>query len=142
GWPRELEPRLVEWVRSNAEAARSSDDSRLATVAADFDTIIREVVEPRLTDTSIADVTASLVRDESLGRALDFEESESSLRNCPGGGLSSMELCIGVVVQALAHNRADKDRIRSGASDRELEAIIDEFLRIDSPFVSNRRITT
>jgi len=142
GWPRELEPRLVEWVHRNAEASRSGDDSRLAAVAADFDAIIRQVVEPRLTDASITDVTASLVRDESLGRPLEFEEIVSILRNWTGGDLSSMALCIGVVVQALAHNRAIQDRIRSGVSDRELEAIIDEFLRIDSPFVSNRRVTT
>src|SRR5699024_7289205 len=34
------------------------------------------------------------------------------------------------------------DRLRSGVSTREFDAILDEILRIDDPFVSNRRIVT
>lgn len=142
GWPRDLEPRLVQWVRNNSQASRSRQQEKTAEVAADFDEIIREVVEPRLRDSSIKDVTADLVKDDFLGRKLTFEEIVSILRNWTGGDLSSMALCIGVVVQGLTNNRAVQDRIRGGVSTRELEAMIDEFLRIDSPFVTNRRVTT
>lgn len=142
GWPRELEPRLVAWVRSNSQASRSREQGKTAAVAAEFDEIIREVVEPRLSEESLRDVTAELVNDNFLGRKLTFEEIVSILRNWTGGDLSSMALCIGVVVHGLAQQGGVQDRIRGGVSDRELEAIIDEFLRIDSPFVLNRRVTT
>ncbi len=142
GWPRDLEARLVAWVHSNTEASRAGDSAQLSTVAQDFDEIIREVVEPRIADPSIRDVTAQLIRDTSLGRELHFEEVVSILRNWTAGDLSSMALCIGVVAQGLAQNLILQDRIRGGVSDRELDAIIDEFLRMDSPFVSNRRVAT
>lgn len=35
-----------------------------------------------------------------------------------------------------------QDRLRGGGSDAELDAVIDEVLRIDDPFVTNRRIIT
>lgn len=141
GWPQELEERLVAWVRSN-NAASPEDLAQTTAVAEEFDEIIREVVEPRLADESIQDVTARLVHDTSLGRRLEFGEIVSILRNWTGGDLSSMALCIGVVVQGLAENPAVQERIHGGVSDLELEAMIDEFLRMDSPFVSNRRVAT
>ena len=35
-----------------------------------------------------------------------------------------------------------QDRLRGGVADAELDAVVDEILRIDNPFVSNRRVTT
>ena len=64
------------------------------------------------------------------------------LRNWTGGDLGSIALCVGVILHYLATNEALQDRLRSGVSDAELDATIDEILRIDDPFLSNRRITT
>ena len=53
-----------------------------------------------------------------------------------------MAKCVGVLLHALANNTAVQERIRSGVSSEELVALVDEILRIDDPFVSNRRVTT
>src|SRR5699024_10252591 len=78
----------------------------------------------------------------SLGRELTDAEITSILRNWTGGDLGSMALCTGVLLTYLADHRDLQLRVRSGVSDTELDAIIDEVLRIDSPFTANRRITT
>ncbi|WP_018297399.1 cytochrome P450 [Corynebacterium lubricantis] len=140
-WPTTLAPRLIAWVISNGTANRSGDPQQAAGVAAEFDDIIREVVEPRL-ENPTGDVTSNLVHDQSLGRRLTFDEIVSILRNWTGGDLSSMAYCIGVILHGLAQQPAIQDRLRQGISAREFDAILDEFLRLDSPFVTNRRITT
>ncbi|EPH02828.1 hypothetical protein HMPREF1531_02140 [Propionibacterium sp. oral taxon 192 str. F0372] len=143
GWPQEMEPRLLDWVQENNDATRSGDRKRTAQVAADFDAMIREVLEPRMTGSGHNDVTAQLVADRSLGRELSETELVSILRNWTGGDLSSMALCVGCVVDFLARAPHIQERLRSkDASDEEIDAIIDEILRIDDPFVTNRRRTT
>jgi cytochrome P450 len=63
------------------------------------------------------------------------------LRNWTGGDLGSMALAAGVVVHRLATHQDLQDRLRS-AEDSELDAALDEILRIDDPFVANRRLVT
>ena len=143
GWPSELEERLVGWVQDNAAATRSGDPARTAAVADEFDRIITEVLTPRLEDgASYEDVTQQLITDTSLGRRLKKKEIVSILRNWTGGDLSSMALCIGVILHRLGADTALQEHLRFGVSDEEFEAIADEMLRMDNPFVSNRRITT
>ena len=43
GWPTELEPKLLQWMRDNHSATRSKDNVKMAQVAQDFDDIIRSV---------------------------------------------------------------------------------------------------
>jgi cytochrome P450 len=45
-------------------------------------------------------------------------------------------------VHHLATQPQIQDQLRAGLPDAELDAVLDEILRIDDPFVSNRRITT
>jgi len=171
GWPTELEPRLLQWMRDNHSATRSKDNVKMAKVAQDFDDIIRSVLQPyRNTDevagmfkastaetntagSNIAknniaknsldmnSVTAQLCRERIDGRELSEAELVSILRNWTGGDLGSIALCVGVII---AHIIKHPEQVNfwSQAADSELEAIIDEVLRIDDPFVSNRRITT
>ncbi|WP_422117656.1 cytochrome P450 [Brachybacterium sp. UNK5269] len=77
----------------------------------------------------------------STERPLQEAELVSILRNVTGGDLGSLALCAGVVLSAVAGAPALAERLRTG-SDREAAAIVDELLRIDSPFVSNRRVAT
>lgn len=143
GWPEHLEQRLLDWVMSNIAASRSGDREKIAQVAADFDQIISEVVEPRLkAPESFNDVTTQLVMDEQLGRRLEFPEIVSILRNWTGGDLTSMALCIGVICHGLAHDASLQGWLRSTPEAAEYEAVMDELLRLDNPFVSNRRVTT
>lgn len=143
GWPADLEPQLLEWMTSNQSATRSGDWAWMADVAEQFDAIIRSVIEPRRGAAADApdDVTTRLCREEVDGRSLTDAELVSILRNWTGGDLGSIALCVGVLVDYLAKHPALVERVRVGA-DAEVDAIIDEILRIDDPFLSNRRITT
>lgn len=171
GWPTELEPRLLQWMCDNHSATRSKDDVKMAQVAQDFDDIIRSVLQPyRNTDevagmfkastaeTKTAEnniainnvtknsldmnsVTAQLCRERIDGRELSEAELVSILRNWTGGDLGSIALCVGVIIAHIVKH-PEQVSVWLQATDSELEAIIDEILRIDDPFVSNRRITT
>ncbi len=143
GWPSELEPQLLQWMAENQAATRSGDHERMADVAEKFDAIVVSMVAPRRAAGADApdDVTTRLCRDEVDGRPLTEEELVSLLRNWTGGDLGSIALCVGVLLEYLARNPGLVERVRVG-SDAEVDAIIDEILRIDDPFLSNRRITT
>ena len=143
GWPAELEPRLLEWMADNHSATRSGDRAWMVDVADQFDEIIRSVILPRRAAGSAApdDVTTRLCRDEVDGRRLTEAELVSILRNWTGGDLGSIALCVGVIVAHLAEEPPLLEWLRE-ATDSEVDAIIDEILRMDDPFVSNRRITT
>lgn len=141
GWPHEIEPRLKEWVNKNAAATRSGQQHRTARVAQEYDEIIREVVGV-VREAGEDCVTYRLINDTSLGRELEFDEIVSILRNWTGGDLGSMAKCVGVLLHALTEDTAVQQRLREGVAAAELVAIVDEILRIDDPFVSNRRVTT
>ncbi|MHA6512557.1 cytochrome P450 [Tessaracoccus sp. Z1128] len=144
GWPASLEDHLLDWMAANHAATRSGDRSRTAEVAAEFDAIIGSVLAPRrrLGDDAPDDITTALLRDEMAGRPFTDEELVSVLRNWTGGDLGSIALCVGVVFAFLADHPDLQHRLRSGVSDEEIDAIVDEILRIDDPFTSNRRRTT
>ncbi|WP_184325333.1 cytochrome P450 [Brachybacterium aquaticum] len=144
GWPADLEDDLLRWMADNHAATRSRDRARTAEVAQRFDSIIRSLTDARrgAGDDAPDDVTTELVRDHVDGRELTDEEIVSILRNWTGGDLGSMALCAGVVLTYLADHPDLQARLRSEVSDREFNAILDEILRIDDPFVANRRITT
>ena len=64
-----------------------------------------------------------------------------ALHGGEGGGHLQDELCAGVVVHWLATQPSRAARLIE-ASDAEVDATIDELLRLDDPFVSNRRVAT
>lgn len=142
GWPRELEHRLLVWITANHAATRSGDPLRTAEVADDFDDIIRSVLTGRRARPEPIDVTDRLLRVEVGGRPLTDAEIISVLRNWTGGDLGSIALCLGVLVHELACRPGVQTRLRAGVPDAELDLVIDELLRIDDPFVSNRRVST
>lgn len=143
GWPADLEEELLAWMEDNHAATRSGELARTAEVAAHFDAIVHRLVETRRTagDAAPDDVTTELVRLSDDGRPLADEVLVSVLRNWTGGDLGSLALCVGVVLHRLATHVGLADALRT-ASEDELAAAIDEILRIDDPFVSNRRVTT
>ena len=143
GWPADREAELLTWMRDNHAATRSRNPSRTAAVARRFDAIIRSLLaERRERGTAAGDVTAELLRERVAGRALSDEEIVSILRNWTGGDLGSMALCAGVVLGYLADHPHLQARLRSGVCDGEFDAVLDEILRLDDPFVQNRRVTT
>ena len=115
-------------------------------MAESFDALIRSVLEPRRAAAAAGgaggDVTTELMRTAVGGRRLSDDEIVSVLRNWTGGDLGSIALCVGVLVHGLATQPELQRRLRAGVPDAELDAVVDEILRIDDPFVSNRRVTT
>ncbi len=141
GWPAGLEEPLLQWMRDNHAATRSGEGRRMARVAEEFDAIISSVLEPRRLAPA-DDLTSRLMADGWKGRAFTDEELVSILRNWTGGDLGSIALCVGVIVEYLAGDQGLQARLRGGVSDTELDAVLDEILRIDDPFITNRRRAT
>lgn len=142
GWSSDLEGRLLGWIEDNHEATRSGEAARTAQVAEEFDDIIRSVLAERRSRSTVSDVTGELLRVRVHGRQLSDAEIVSVLRNWTGGDLGSIALCVGVLVHYLASRPELQSRLREGVPDTELDLAIDEVLRIDDPFVTNRRATT
>jgi cytochrome P450 len=145
GWPDGIEDTLLGWMEDNREATRSKLLTRTTAVAQRFDRIIGSLIKARRAAGEGApdDVTTELMRDKVDGRPLEDEEIVSILRNWTAGDLGSIAACLGVVVHYLTCDVRVQDRLRSATvTAPELDAVIDEILRIDDPFLSNRRVTT
>lgn len=145
GWPTELEEELIGWIVENAEATRSRQLERTRQAADHFDDIIGRVIAPRMErrDDPPLDVTDELLRERVDGRLLNRAELVSILRNWTGGDLGSMALCIGVIAHQMAASPAIEADIRARrGSPAALDEALEELLRIDDPFVSNRRLAT
>ncbi len=144
GWPAELEPELLAWMDDNHAATRSGELSRTAAVAHRFDAIIHRLLSIRRLRRPgrPADLTEELmgVRHHD-GRPLGEDEIVSVLRNWTGGDLGSLALCTGVTLYWFATHPELQDELIA-ASDDEFDLAVDEILRIDDPFVSNRRVAT
>ncbi len=144
GWPASLEEELVEWMSDNHAATRSGDRAQMAEVAERFDAMISSLIEARLSAPH-DDVTAELMREQLDGRPLTHDEIVSILRNWTAGDLGSVATSVGVVVHYLASHdevqREVRDQVAQGDA-AAVEAAIEEILRIDDPFVSNRRVVT
>lgn len=147
GWPRGAEEWLRGWMADNHAATRSGEYARTEAVAEQFDEFIRRLTAARREagPDAVSDVTGELVRARFGGRLLTDAEIVSILRNWTAGDLATIALCVGVVLRTLAE-RPDVEadvRARARAGDaRALERAVDELLRLDDPFVSNRRVTT
>ena len=128
---------------------------RIAEVARRFDEIIRGILADKEPGGGAgADPTSRLMADRvedpaapGGSRPLTTEEIVSILRNWTAGDLGSIAASIGVVGHYLAARPELQDRMRAWAADEtahaaELDAAIDEILRIDDPFPANRRVTT
>lgn len=145
GWPAELEQTLLDWIADNREATRSGQLARTTAVAKRFDEIVHSLVKVRRDAAAdpTDDLTTELMNEAIDGRPLEDEEIVSILRNWTAGDLGSIAACLGVIVHYLASEPELQDHLRSAThGPAELDSTIDEILRIDSPFVSNRRVTT
>ncbi|MFN2320309.1 MAG: cytochrome P450, partial [Dermatophilaceae bacterium] len=136
------EHRLLEWMADNHAATRSGDRDRTAAVAAEFDRIVSDQVAKRRAagDDAPDDPTTELTRLELDGEPLKDTDIVSILRNWTAGDLGSIAASLGVVVHFLATHPDVQAGLRADPSD--LAAAIDEMLRIDDPFLVNRRVAT
>ena len=141
GW-QGIEDELLAWMADNHAATRSGDRMRNAAVAAAFDEIIRAQLRRRREQGAAAptDPTTTLLAATVDGRPLGEADIVSILRNWAAGDLASMATAIGVAVWSLATHPDVQQELRQHPEG--LASAIDEMLRIDDPFLVNRRVTT
>lgn len=142
GWSADLEPVLLGWLEDKLRAMRSGDAASRAEVAERFDALVGSLVEARRGSDGTRDVTDRLVHDRSAGRPLRADEVVSILRNWTGGDLGTIALSVGVVVHALAGDAGLALALRASAGDEEFDAVLEEVLRRDNPFLASRRVAT
>ena len=142
GWEG-AEARLLTWMAANHAATRSGDRERTALVAAEFDRIVSEQVQRRreLGEDAPNDPTTELTRAlvENVGPLSDAD-IVSILRNWTAGDLGSIAASLGVIAHFLATHVDVQDDLR--AEPAALAGAVDEMLRIDDPFLVNRRVAT
>jgi cytochrome P450 len=141
GW-HGAEEALLDWMRQHHAASRSADRARLAAVAQAFDAIVSAEVQYRrgLGPDAPEDPTTELIRTRVNGLLLSDADIVSILRNWTAGDLGSLAAALGVVIHFLATHPDVQSALRAGSGD--LARAIDEMLRIDDPFLVNRRAVT
>jgi cytochrome P450 len=110
-------------------------------VAAAFDDLVLSQVRRRRPMGTAApeDPTTELLAFTVNGELLPDADIVSILRNWTAGDLGSMAAALGVVVYFLATHPEVQEAVR--ARPGNLAAAMDEMLRIDDPFLVNRRVT-
>jgi cytochrome P450 len=142
GW-HGTEDALLAWMAENHAATRSGDRGRMASVAAAFDEIVAAQICRRrgsAAPDAPVDPTSELLQVRVDGAPLQDADVVSILRNWTAGDLGSIAASLGVVVYFLATHQDVQAALRRDES--ELVAAIDEMLRIDDPFLVNRRVVT
>jgi cytochrome P450 len=141
GW-HGVETELLAWMRENHAATRSTDRSRTAAAAAAFDEIALAQVRRRraLGGGAPQDPTTELLYVRVNGQLLPDPDVVSILRNWTAADLGSIAAALGVVIHFLATHPDIQTMLRADSED--LACAIDEMLRIDDPFLVNRRVVT
>lgn len=140
-WPDYTEVALRDWVARNQRATLDGDRDAIEEVAGDFDDAIRRVIaDRRAGDGPTQDPTSRLLTERIDGAPVTDELIVSILRNWTVGELGTMAASVGILADHLARNPELQESLRD--SPDGLPGAIDEILRIHSPLVSNRRVTT
>ncbi|MBX3104439.1 MAG: cytochrome P450 [Cryobacterium sp.] len=140
GWPRQASEALEVWTERNQKATRIGDRAELDDVAAHFDAAVRSVITLRRETPIVGDITTDLLQERVDGIALSEAEIVSILRNWTVGELGTMAASVGIIAEFLARNPTIQSELRTNPQD--LPLAIDEILRINTPLLANRRVTT
>lgn len=142
GWSARRLASLEHWMKRKQQATLAGDSAALTTIVQEFDDQIRAVLAWRrqLGADAPDDVTTRLLNERVDGGMLTDEEIISILRNWTAGELGTIAAAVGILVEYLATHPALQDELR--AQPALLPPAIDEILRIHSPLIANRRMTT
>jgi cytochrome P450 len=136
---------LRHWMARNHRATLARDREALNAIAAEFDGVVRRVLDDRRALDRDAveeaqDVTSQLMRERIDGVPLSDDELVSILRNWTAGELGTMAASVGIIVDYLARHSALQQELRT--EPEKLPDAIDEILRMHPPLVANRRVAT
>lgn len=142
GWPGWLEGPLRAWIAHNREATATRDRAATAAVAREFEGYVTTLIAERRAMGPAApdDLTTRLLGDRVAGRPLTDPELVSILRNWTVGELGTIAASVGIVVHYLAARPDVQAALRLDPG--VIAAAVDEILRIDPPFLANRRVVT
>lgn len=142
GWPSEMQQVLHRWWHKNQDAVFHQDKTQLRTVANEFYTHIKNLLQARRDGAEISseDVTTSLLNTQVNGHMLSDEDIVSILRNWTAGEIGTIAAAIGILIHFLATHPQLQKELR--AHKDKLPEAIDEILRIHGPLITNRRVTT
>ena len=142
GWSADLHGPLREWIHRNHEAIRTRDRRAITAVATEFDEHIRAVLARCRAAEGLADddVTTQLMSARVFDRKLTDEEIVSILRNWTVGELGTIAASIGILMHYLATHPPLQRQLRENPL--QLAPAIDEILRIETPLMKSRRVTT
>lgn len=142
GWSARRLASLEHWMKRKQQATLDGDSEALATIVQEFDEQIRAILAWRrqLGTDAPDDVTTRLLRERVEGGMLTDEEIVSILRNWTAGELGTIAAAVGILVEYLATHPELQAELRERPS--LLPPAIDEILRIHSPLIANRRMTT
>lgn len=142
GWPSELHEPLYQWTRKNHTATLNKDEVAMSAVAFEFDSYIKELLDIRYKAGANAprDITTALLREQVLGRRITADEVVSIIRNWTVGELSTIAASIGILTHYLAANPELQQQLR--ARPGSIPQANEEILRMHSPLVMSRRVTT
>ena len=145
GWPDYTVDALRHWTARNHRATLARNREDLDAVAAEFDATVRRVLTDHRShpDTKFGDaddVMSQLLRERVEGRPLTDDDIVSILRNWTVGELGTMSASTGILVAYLAEHTQLQDELRHDPT--QLSAAVDEILRMHSPLIANRRVTT
>ena len=142
GWPHYTEAALRDWTAKNHRATLARDREAMDEVATGFDGTVRRVIADRRAQPVDvdSDITSQLLLERIDGVPLRDDEIVSILRNWTVGELGTISASVGILIDYLARHPDLQDRLRRSA--QELPSAIDEILRIHTPLLANRRVTT
>jgi cytochrome P450 len=140
GWPESLERRLAAWNRRSREATRRQHRPTLTDIAAEFETLVKELLEQRRAAGPDApeDNTTRLMRERVNGRPLRDEEIVSILRNWTVGEVGTLAASLGIILHFLAERPQVQSDLRRWPA--RIPDAVEEILRLHGPLLANRRV--
>lgn len=140
GWPEYTVDALRHWTARNHRATLGRVREELDAVAAEFDATVRRVLADHRANESDSPVMAQLVREQIDSRPITDDEIVSILRNWTVGELGTMSASVGILVAYVAEHPQLQNELRR--EPHRLPSAVDEILRMHSPLIANRRVTT
>lgn len=141
GWPAAMTRKLTQWMQAQNQATRVHDRRRLNELAQEFtDLVVEQLAIAREQHYGQPTVTRQLTLLRIDQQPLPDEYLVSMIRNWTVGELGTIAAAVGSIIAFLATHPLIQAQLRQ--QPQQLDAAIQEILRLDAPLLGNRRRTT